>query len=248
MAHNKLFPKHLRDQMPKVKHEAILHGDPILWAKLSSSVTGTTWYLVLFDEMAEQFKGLIVDCRGTRAGYFSLAELQSPELDVTRDTYFVPKPLTAAGITLEGTVIEQVKQIPVDRLSTFTRKFHEWLPFDLNVRALNVWGRIGPYHYEKEVTTAKAWLDGFLCDLHPDREIAIWEDIADCFEEAMQQLGDQANGKKMLAGIVYLSTSPVGEIEIPGYSKELVETLRKICEPKFQGTSVVRVMQLQNGK
>jgi len=57
-------------------------------------------------------------------------------------------------------------------------RWHEHLPDDLKARAKAVYRILGPMLDLNEA----AWVDEFCLDLHPDREIAVWERYAECFQ------------------------------------------------------------------
>ena len=81
----------------------------------------------------------------------------------------------------DGSITNEARNM--DDLHTAKVKRHHALPHDLARRAKAVWKRTVEVSH---VSSQTAFLDGFCYDTHPDREISMWEQIAQVYEMAME--------------------------------------------------------------
>src|SRR5215217_4116847 len=102
---------------------------------------------------------------------------------------------------------------------------HNTLTPELMARAEKLYERLG--HYMK---SKSGWMDGFLSDQHPDREIAIWERMAN----VVDRMWDSPTTRKLrrldLIRAVVATTS--GMIDVPsqvnGVTDEMVNEIRRL--------------------
>ena len=81
--------------------------------------------------------------------------------------------------------------------------------------------------------TYKAWVDGFKRDLHPEREIEVWERISFCYLEAIFMLGIKAEHFREVFALVFthLNGSLTKEFERGlKLDKETIKKAKKICD------------------
>jgi hypothetical protein len=119
---------------------------------------------------------------------------------------------------------KELKTIRVDDLGEIRR--HKSLPPDLAERAEKLFPRIGSVLQP----TMEKWLDGFLCDQNPDREIAIWERIADVADKLWLAQPRQLStlDKKKLTTVIIAISSGLVDIpsQIKGTNDEQVKLIR----------------------
>jgi hypothetical protein len=86
-----------------------------------------------------------------------------------------------------------------------SRRKHECLSPELTARAKAIWQIVKRVCWWQQ--TEGQWVDGFLYDDHPEREIAIWEDNASRFLDWLNDNPGAGRGRKRTAllGIVHES-------------------------------------------
>lgn len=104
-----------------------------------------------------------------------------------------------------------------------TVKRHHALPHQLARRAKAVWKKIDGYAH---VGSQTAFLDGFLYDAHPEREIALWEGLAEIFVRSVADLRpDELTKKHILSLIVAIS---IKTVDVEGVTRVPPEILARI--------------------
>lgn len=74
-----------------------------------------------------------------------------------------------------GNVVNTV--VPLSSLESRTEPLHDSLPKELLERGAVLWNRIG--RFVKAGEGKDKWIDGFRIEAHPDREMLVWEIVAD---------------------------------------------------------------------
>lgn len=113
--------------------------------------------------------------------------------------------------------------VPLASMKDSPRR-REKLPPELEKRALAVWKRI------KDCSpNLTEFLDGFLRDMHPEREIMIFERIADVVDQLWVTDASKPLTRQQLIRVV--TGVSAGIVDIPahvrGVTDELVETIRQ---------------------
>lgn len=108
----------------------------------------------------------------------------------------------------------------ISDLKPATVKRHHALPHQLARRAKDVWKKIDGYAH---VDSQTAFLDGFLYDTHPEKEIGIWERLAEVFTRCVKELRpNEASKKSILRLIVTVSISTVDVEGVTGVPPEVL--------------------------
>jgi hypothetical protein len=110
-----------------------------------------------------------------------------------------------------------------------TVAYHDSLPEELLVRIRKVWDIVKDGCYEPSLERFEA---GFLFDMHPEKEVAIWEWIADKYGKVRSMVvhaGCEAtpDDLKKLQAIVVAASSGVPEMQ-----KKLVDIATELYERK----------------
>jgi hypothetical protein len=137
-----------------------------------------------------------------------------------------PKLMRAQVQNADGT--KELKTIRVDDLGEIRR--HESLQPELAERAEKLFARIGSMLQP----TMEKWLDGFLCDQNPDREIAIWERIADVADKLWVEQPRQFSNldrKKLTTVIIAISS---GLVDIPSQIKGVTDDQVKFVRAAYE--------------
>lgn len=109
-------------------------------------------------------------------------------------------------------------------------QWHEALPPKLTRRADALYDRVAKHLGY----TPQAWRDGFCMDLHPEREISIWEHIADVVEHLWKSKPAAIKGLKRKLVLEIVVGVSAGWVDIPsqlpGVTDEHVAFIRSVYE------------------
>lgn len=104
---------------------------------------------------------------------------------------------------------ETMQTVRADEIQKSEKK-HESLSYDLAKRAKAIWSKVKYWHPDQ--MSQRQWLDGFLYDLHPEKEIVFWEKFVRLFEKCLVKFkpaDQQATHRLFLAAL----TPPLVSIE-----------------------------------
>ena len=108
--------------------------------------------------------------------------------------------------------LEDIKQGPIRHKKGLTPLLEEI--------ARAIFSKVGHFVYP----TFEQWELGFMRDLHPEREILIWENIARTFDLYVAEHPEAANNEQVVGTIVSISTGQVSE------TNENEKELRKLYQ------------------
>ena len=141
------------------------------------------WHGVTREDVL-QYSPYLADKLAVISSKYSVEEIALKITDVIRpdlsENYHKRKAWMAIG-SEKG----EVKKMKVSDISPEVLFRHKSLPDSLLIRIRLIRAALitcYPHTYD-------FWVDGFKCDLHPEREIEYWEAIASCYLEAILMLG-----------------------------------------------------------
>jgi hypothetical protein len=134
-----------------------------------------------------------------------------------------PHIIQAREIQDDGTASFRASNI--GDLKPATVKRHHALNHQLARRARDVWKKIAGYAH---VDTQTDFLDGFLYDTHPEKEILIWEGLAEIFTRCVKDLQpDEPSKKSILRLIVTISIKTVDVEGVTGVPPEVLARVQE---------------------
>ena len=140
-----------------------------------------------------------------------------------------PLLLRASQTDADGTVKNTA--INADDIKPSERRRNE-LPPDLKLRAGALFGRVG----KTLNATREKWYDGFLRDLNPEREIAVWEriaDVTDALWASEPQELRKLDRRSLLRAVLMVSSELVDiPSQVPGITDDGVNVIRAAYEGK----------------
>jgi hypothetical protein len=120
---------------------------------------------------------------------------------------------------------DKIRDVPLDDLKQGPMRHKKGLTPLLEEIARAIYSKVGHLVYP----TFEQWELGFMRDLHPWREILIWENIARTFDHYLATHPEAANDEKVVSTIAIISTGHVSESET-----ENEKELRKLYLEAFK--------------
>lgn len=144
------------------------------------------------------------------------------------------KPERNKPAIIRGAVVDSsgkkvgTKAMRADQIRTGGKR-HESLPPELLDRAMPLWERSGKW----VGITKEKWIDGFLHDLNPDKEIAIWERIADVIDELWEgPIGKKLTRENLARAVVQVSS---GMVDVPSQVQGVTDKHVAVIRQKLNG-------------
>ncbi len=113
----------------------------------------------------------------------------------------------------------EIRKVPLEDITQGPIRHKKGLTPLLEELARAIFAKVGHFVYP----TFEQWDLGFMRDMHPWREILIWENIARAFDLYVAEHPEAANSEQIVGTIVSISTGYVSENET-----ETEKELRKL--------------------
>jgi len=123
------------------------------------------------------------------------------------------------------------REVPLEDIQQGPIRHQKGLTPLLEEIARAIYAKVGHFVYP----TFEQWKLGFMRDLHPEREILIWENIARTFDLYVAEHPEAANNGQVVGAIVAISTGQLSEDENEKELRKLyLEAYKKLWIPLIE--------------